>query len=112
VPTRGAQTFRQKQRRKQREGIVPQGLEVGPATSFIAKTSQTVRQKISSAQNSGPSKSLDIFQAKSDDDESELDSVHEDRASDSLFLRPCEAKADERKSAPMTPKVVRDGSSS
>jgi hypothetical protein len=99
------QKRRQKQRRKQREDIVPQGLEVGAATSFIAKTSQPIVQKISSAKNSGPSKSLDIFQAKSDDDESELDQVHEDRPSDSLLLRPCGATADERKSTPTTPKV-------
>jgi hypothetical protein len=43
-------------------------MEISGSERLVAQTSHQATQRVSNAKNTGPSKSLDIFQAKSDDD--------------------------------------------
>jgi hypothetical protein len=59
---------REKRRREQRGEVQRAGMEISGSERLVAQTSHQATQRVSNAKNTGPSKSLDIFQAKSDDD--------------------------------------------
>lgn len=77
-----SESDRKKERQKQRERrgeVARKGIEMMTATaSKLGPSAKAAPTKVVSAKNSGPSKSLDIFQAKCDDDNGSDDDLMED----------------------------------